>query len=83
MFISPVALQILLGAKCGLISTTANILYTVKLRIKSTRLTVNQQLCYLVLPFTLILHPNTHSYDFKECACDVHVLRKWQGQFRI
>ena len=45
---------------------------------------VNQvALCYLALSFTSILHPNTHSYGFEEHACDVHVLRKWQGYFRI
>ena len=41
------------GTQCGHISTTVNILYTVKLRIESTRLTVNQvAMCYLALPFT-------------------------------
>ena len=69
MFISPVALQILLGAQCGHISATVNISYTIKLRIKSTTLTVNQvAMCLPCFAFHIsILHTNTHSY--KERAC--------------
>ena len=56
MFISPLALQILLGAQCGRISTTVNISYTVKLRIKSTRLTVTKLQCATLL---CLSHHNT------------------------
>ena len=68
--------------KPGPISTTVNTVYTVKVGIKSTILTSCNVLPCFAFHIT-ILHADTHSYDFEEHACDVHVLRKWQGCFRI
>ena len=71
------ALQILLRAQCGQISTTVNsyILYSVKLRTESTILTVNQvAMCYLALPFTsqYFIQTPIAMISKKEHACDVH-----------
>jgi len=87
MFISPVALQILLGAQCGHISTTVNISHCkTENRIHQTRQLTNVAMCYLALPFTsqyFIQTPIAMIISKKEHACDLHVLRKGQGYFRI